>query len=168
MAGLSVRAETWKKRFSKTQAVFLDVLVTKRKFWAHFSNPTLKVGLEKWAQIFDVISQNGFKPAFLWRTQKRKNNIYKMKLFSSPNWPTKWWFQSFPCFIHRCSCMENSEITISLANLGCRKVLFLCLNMWPFNQTGNSSVNYKGDIREVTKILMNSECFAWNSILDPI
>ena len=63
-----------KKMFSKTKAVFLDVLVTKRKFWAHFFSATLKVEEKKWAQIFDTDSQNQFKQAFSWRTQKRKNN----------------------------------------------------------------------------------------------
>ena len=89
-------------------------------------------------------------------------------MFHSPNWPMTSCFQNFPAEEKDFPLLENSVITVSWANLGCKNIDSFCLNMWLFKQTGNSSVNHQGDIGKVPKILMNYDCFALNSILDPI
>ena len=74
---------------------------------------------------------------------------------SSPNWPTESCFRSFPAEEKDFSLLENFENTIPLASLGWTTFDSICLDMWLFNQTGNSSVNHQGDIGKVPKILMN-------------
>ena len=76
-----------------------------------------------------------------WRSKNRKNNMSVCQSLPSPNWPTKWRFQNYPAEKNEFPLLDNSEITISVANLGWVNFDSFCLEMRRFNQTGNSSVN---------------------------